>query len=586
MAKVEKANRSATGGRELKSAADRKRVAWWNEARFGMFIHWGIYTVPAGHWRGQEIEGIGEWIMHRARIPAREYEKLAPKFNPVRFDARAWVELAVTAGMKYLVITAKHHDGFALFNSPCSEYDIFDATPFGRDPMAELAAECKRTGIRLCFYYSQDQDWHHAHAFGNDWDYNSKQQHFSHYLEEKCKPQVRELLTQYGPIGLIWFDTPYSIGRSDSVSLRRLVRRLQPDCIVSGRVGHDVGDYGSLGDNQIPQGRLEGLWETPATMNDTWAFKTSDHNWKSVQTLLALLADLAGKGVNYLLNVGPTSTGVIPRPSIRRLRAIGAWMQVHGEAIYGSRASPFPYSFKWGAVTRKGNKLYLLFTSWQGGRFTLHGLRSRVRRVYVVSTQKRTLALNQSRIESLDHDILTLELPAKKPDVHVSVIALELDGQPTVDPAPLQQPDGTLKLLPSMAHLHLPHRGRHLSLSHSGVVQDWHSKSNWMSWKMKVLEAGSYRVRLVTGTLRYGQGHSRGHQVELTIGKFRLSRVLRADEKLQTPRAQYFPELASNLGTVEIETAGFVEVKLKVSRFNKRAKSGLALAYIEMTPKR
>ena len=584
MATAHKANRSATGGRRLKGSADRARVAWWNEARFGMFIHWGIYAVPAGRWKGREIDGIGEWIMHRARIPVGEYEKLAPRFNPVRFDAEAWVQLAVTAGMKYLVITAKHHDGFALFDSPCSEYDIVDATPFGRDPMTELAAACKKAGIRLCFYYSQDQDWHHPDGFGNDWDYDPRQQLFSRYLEEKCKPQVRELLTQYGPIGLIWFDTPYSIGRSDSLGLCQLVRSLQPECIVSGRVGHGVGDYGSLGDNQIPQGRLEGFWETPATMNDTWAFKTSDGHWKSVKTLLSLLAELAGKGVNYLLNVGPTASGLIPQPSIKRLQVIGAWMQIHGDAIYGTDASPFPYSFSWGAVTRKGNKLFLLFTTWKGGRFTLFGLRTEVRRAYLLSAQRAPLEFQQTREKQLGFEVLSIELPARRPNPHVSVVALELGAPPKVDPAPLQQPDGKVKLLPSMARLHLPRRGRRLALSHSGVVENWHNKANWVSWEMKVLRPGRYLLRLVTGTLRYTQGHSMGHRVELTVGRSRLVRLLRADEKLQTPRARYFPETASRLGTVRIDHPGTVEVKLKVLQFNKSARPGLALAYIEMVP--
>ena len=576
MAKAEKANRSATGGRRLKSAADRARV------RFGMFIHWGIYAVPAGRWKGREIDGIGEWIMHRARIPVSEYEKLAPRFNPVRFDAEAWVQLAVTAGMKYLVITAKHHDGFALFDSPCSEYDIINATPFGRDPMAELADACKKASIRLCFYYSQDQDWHHPDGFGNDWDFDAKEQRFSRYLEEKCKPQVRELLTQYGPIGLIWFDTPYSIGRTDSLGLRQLVRSLQPSCIVSGRVGHDVGDYGSLGDNQIPQGRLDGFWETPATMNDTWAFKTDDRNWKSAKTLLALLAELAGKGVNYLLNVGPTASGLIPQPSAKRLQAIGAWMRIYGEAIYGTDASPFPYSFSWGAVTRKGNKLFLLFTTWKGGRFTLFGLRTEVLRAYLLSQRSTSLAFAQTR--SKRQDVLSIELPTKKPNPYVSVIALELAGAPKVDPAPLQQPDGTVRLLPSMARLHLPRKGRRLALSHSGVVENWHNKANWMSWRMKVFKPGKYLVRLVTGTLRYTQGHSMGHRVELTIGGDRLIRVLRADEKLQMPTAQYYPEIASNLGKVHVDQTGTVEVKLKVLQFNKTAKPGCALAYIDIVP--
>ena len=317
-------------------------------------------------------------------------------------------------------------------------------------------------------------------------------------------------------------------------------------------------------------------------MNDTWAFKTDDRNWKSAKTLLALLAELAGKGVNYLLNVGPTASGLIPQPSAKRLQAIGAWMRIYGEAIYGTDASPFPYSFSWGAVTRKGNKLFLLFTTWKGGRFTLFGLRTEVLRAYLLSQRSTSLAFAQTR--SKRQDVLSIELPTKKPNPYVSVIALELAGAPKVDPAPLQQPDGTVRLLPSMARLHLPRKGRRLALSHSGVVENWHNKANWMSWRMKVFKPGKYLVRLVTGTLRYTQGHSMGHRVELTIGGDRLIRVLRADEKLQMPTAQYYPEIASNLGKVHVDQTGTVEVKLKVLQFNKTAKPGCALAYIDIVP--
>jgi len=320
-------------------------LKWWREARFGMFIHWGLYAIPAGVWKGKDVAGIGEWIMRRAEIPVTEYEQLTEKFNPVQFNAKTWVGIAKKAGMKYIVITAKHHDGFALYDSPCSEYDIVDATPYRKDPMAALARECRKAGIKLCFYYSQWQDWHEPNGANNDWDFDESAKDYAKYIRGKVRPQVTELLTQYGPIGLIWFDTPGQITRGQSLSLKRLVHTLQPKALVSGRVGNELGDYGSLGDNQIPGGRVTGDWETPATMNDTWGFKTKDHNWKSVKTLLYLLVDLASKGVNYLLNVGPTKEGIIPKSSVDRLTAIGTWMKVNSEAIYGTGANPYPCEF-------------------------------------------------------------------------------------------------------------------------------------------------------------------------------------------------------------------------------------------------
>jgi alpha-L-fucosidase len=262
------------------------RLDWWRAARFGMFIHWGLYAVPAGEWKGRPIPGIGEWIMYRARIPVAEYERLTEQFNPVRFDAAEWVSLARKAGQKYMIITSKHHDGFCMFKSDVTQYNIVDATPFGRDPMQELAAECQRQGLKFGFYYSQTQDWHHPDGDGNDWDYDESKKDFAGYIEGYVKPQVRELLTHYGPIAVIWFDTPKGITAAQSQSLLELVHEVQPACLVCGRLGNALGDYASAGDNKIPQQAVDADWETPATINDTWGFKADDHNWKSVPELI------------------------------------------------------------------------------------------------------------------------------------------------------------------------------------------------------------------------------------------------------------------------------------------------------------
>src|ERR1700733_852112 len=223
-------------------AAREHRLEWWRDARFGMFIHWGLYALPAGYWGGKPVPRIGEWIMNPAKIPVAQYEKLAAKFDPVRFDADQWVSVARNAGMKYIVITAKHHDGFAMFSSKVSKYNIVDATPFHRDPMKELAAACRRQGIRLCFYYSQTQDWHEPDGVGNTWDFpDESKKDFNRYFQAKVIPQVKELLTQYGPIGLIWFDTPRNMTKEQSKQLADLVHQLQPDCLVNGRVGNGMG---------------------------------------------------------------------------------------------------------------------------------------------------------------------------------------------------------------------------------------------------------------------------------------------------------------------------------------------------------
>ena len=314
----------------------------FDEKKFGMFIHWGLYAIPAGEWKGKYVRGIGEWIMFREKIPAAEYEKLASQFNPVKFSGDEWAQLAQDAGMKYLVITSKHHDGFAMFDSEASPYNIVDATPYAKDPMKELSAACARRDIGFGFYYSQDQDWHEAGGRGNNWDF-PEERDAQPYLENKVFPQVKEILSGYGDLALIWFDTPGLLSEAQVTELRDMVKSLQPMCLINSRIGHGKHDYVQTGDNAIPiqPYTKEGKWEVPATLNDTWGFKKNDENWKDPRDLIGKLADIVSKGGNYLLNVGPTAEGVIPQASQDILRAIGKWMEVNGESIYGTSPSPF-----------------------------------------------------------------------------------------------------------------------------------------------------------------------------------------------------------------------------------------------------
>ena len=340
--------------------ARQARLAWFKEAKYGLFIHWGLYAIPAGEWKGKPVPGLGEWIMNRARIPVADYEKLAKQWNPKSFNADRWVQMAQDAGMKYIVITSKHHDGFAMFDSKVSSWNVVAATPFKRDVLKELAAACQRHGMPLGFYYSQSQDWHEPGGAGNDWDFGpdigqdgKQRKDYDGYLRGKAEPQVRELLTRYGPVALIWFDTPRMMKPERAQRFADILRTLQPKTLIDGRLGAS-GDYVSTGDNVIPAGVQSEYWEVPATTNHTWGFRKDDQDWKSPGEITFKLVDIVSKGGNYLLNVGPTADGVIPQAAQDNLRTVGRWLKTNGEAVYG--AGPSPWGEEMGEPSAKGHK--------------------------------------------------------------------------------------------------------------------------------------------------------------------------------------------------------------------------------------
>ncbi|HET8546641.1 MAG TPA: alpha-L-fucosidase [Bryobacteraceae bacterium] len=411
------------------SAATANALRRFDDVKFGMFIHWGLYAIPAGEWKGRYVRGIGEWIMFREKIPVAEYEQLARQFNPVKFDADAWAQLAQDAGMRYMVITSKHHDGFAMFGSKASKYNIVDATPWGRDPMKPLSAACARRGIGFGFYYSQDQDWHEAGGRGNNWDFPEKRDS-QPYLTGKVIPQLKELLTGYGKLALIWFDTPGLLSEQQVTELRTLVKSAQPSCLINSRIGHNRHDYTQTGDNAIPIQvyTQDGKFEVPATLNDTWGYKKNDQNWKEPRDLIAKLADIVSKGGNYLLNVGPTAEGVIPPASQQILRTIGKWLRVNGESIYGTSPSPFFFpDITWRATVKPG-KLYIHILNWPGTKFRFEGLESRVRRAYFLA--------NKAAVPfTVAGKALEFRLPERPVDPFDTVIVVEFDGnEPRVAP--------------------------------------------------------------------------------------------------------------------------------------------------------
>ncbi len=320
---------------------------WFREAKFGMMIHWGLYSLLAGEHRGQRYDNndkivgewapVGEWVMSRYRIPIAEYEGLAKIFNPIYFDADEWVSMAKAAGMTYFVITSKHHDGFALFKSENDPYNIVDATPFKRDVIKELSEACRRHGLKFGLYYSQELDWHEAHGGGydwngkldykgcmwtNDWDFPGLKKDFSICFEKKIKPQVKEILTKYGDLALIWFDTPGVITPEQSRELYDMVKEYQPDCLINSRIGNGLGDYKSCADNEIPDDYKTELYESACTLNDTWGYMAFDNNWKSAKKIIETKNHLNERGINYLLNIGPDYLGRFPVPAMDILKEL------------------------------------------------------------------------------------------------------------------------------------------------------------------------------------------------------------------------------------------------------------------------
>ncbi len=446
---------AAVESNETKEQRDA-RMKWWREARFGMFIHWGIYSIPAGVYQGRNIGGLGEWIQNRAKIPSAEYRKYAEQFNPTKFSADEFVKIAKDAGMKYIVITSKHHDGFAMFKS-VDPFNIVDATPFKRDVIKELAEAARKQGIHFGVYYSQRQDWNHPGGDvqgGSRWDPNMDGS-YADYLQKVAIPQVKELMTNIKP-EILWWDTQGRTTFEEAKPLHDLLA-MCPGIIENNRLGG-----GFRGDTETPEGMIPATgypggrdWETCMTINGTWGYKSTDNNYKSDETLIRNLCDIASKGGNYLLNVGPTAEGLIPQPQIDRLLAMGKWLKINGEAIYGTGANPFPRTapaapaqeagaapargrggrgpaipWDWRATTRLNpdgsGKVYLHIFQWPAdGKFAVTSTyKAQLVKAYLLADPTKTVEGNVTTAG--DQTTFSFKLPTQAPDPIASVVCLEV----------------------------------------------------------------------------------------------------------------------------------------------------------------
>lgn len=507
-----------------KEAPPEDRIQWWKDAKFGMFIHWGPYSQLAGEWNGQQLKDgeIAEWIMKFLKIPVNEYRELAHGMNPTYFDAKSWVRLAKATGMKYIVITAKHHDGFAMYKSDVSSYNIVEWTPFKRDPLKELAQACAEEGIKFCVYYSHREDWDHPGGYGNSWSYDNDwgsnlydHEKFGKYLEEKAKPQLRELLTNYGPIGLVWFDrgmfTP-----EQGKEFVDLVHSLQPATLINGRVGNYeqefLGDYQDMNDNGMPPGGLEENWETPQTLNHTWGYSKFDTLWKSPETVIQRLVEIVSRGGNYLLNIGPKGNGEIPDATLKIFAKVGPWVERNSESIYGTTANPFG-ELPWGYCTVKGTKLYLFVRDWpKDNILNLPDMKNRITSASLLIDKSVKLTVVQNDNKT------SIKLPSNPPDNPISVLVLEIEGTPKVNPQMAMQDDSGKIVL---NYLTADTRGNAMTrFNRKGGfhISKWKGPEDVVEWMIKVDKPGKFQMFIDYAANKEWEGK----KYEITIGKSQI----------------------------------------------------------------
>jgi alpha-L-fucosidase len=480
---------------ETKAQRDH-RMKWWREARFGMFIHFGLYSEAAGEWNGKQIPGMGEWIIYDGRIPLADYMKLQERFNPTKFDAEKWARIAKNAGMKYVVLTAKHIDGFCTFGTKLSDFNVTQ-TPFKRDILKELSQAVRHEGLKMCTYYSVTDFAYPDYAPlgpGSTWSAFTpvyKNPDFKKYLTYMFG-QLRELLTNYGPIGVMWFDACYDQGPEDihGTEMVKMMRSIQPNLIINNRFGLPL-DFDTP-EQTIPATGIPGRdWETCMTINDTWGFKKSDTNWKSTETLLRNVIDIVSKGGNYLLNVGPTGEGEFPEAIVTRLEEIGRWMKVNGDAIHGTTASPFR-ELRWGRCTQKPGKLFLHVFDWPTGELVVPGLLNPVKRAYLLSDRKKT----PLKVIRQGEDI-AVSLPAQAPDKIASVVVLELKGKVEIAPYSISQdPSGSV----TMTALDALVQGSTAKYDpqHDDIGY-WTDANDRVSWDFTIARPGTFDLEIVYG---------------------------------------------------------------------------------------
>lgn len=488
------------------------RVSWWNDARYGMFIHWGVYAQLAGEWKGIRIDGPGEWIMYNAKIPVNEYHEVAKQFNPVEFDAYEWVKIAKDAGMKYIVITAKHCDGFAMYDSDVSDYNIVDYSQFSRDPILELRKACDEQGLKLGFYYSHNWDWHEQNALGldNTWDFPDRENKKPEiYYKEKSIPQIKELVEKYAP-EIMWFDVPTDIDKETSFEILKLIREIKPECIINDRISHEhqerqlvMGDFYTP--EQYVPANLDMDFETCMTLNDTWGYKFYDHNWKNPKTVIENLVKNASMGGNYLLNVGPDEKGKIPANSAMILKTAGKWLAENGESIYGSSASPLNHVFYDNAVcTAKPGKLFIHLFQWpEKDELLLGEINAEIKKIYLLQDENlKPFSFQQNENNDVLIKLTPKDIESQALNSTVNTLVIEYSGELNPQNLPvIVDPFNTASFKPKTAEINgnAAYAFNNRWDGNRGYeMKEWNSGGS-LQWNFRTIRDGIYEVELVYG---------------------------------------------------------------------------------------
>jgi len=519
-----------------------QRIQWWKNARFGMFIHWGIYSLPGGEWHGHKVGGYAEHLMRKEKISRAAYLEVAHQFDPIRFNADEWVRAAKYAGMNYLIITSKHHDGFAMYNSDVSDFNIMKQTAWKHDPMMDLAAACRKYGVRFGFYYSHAFDWEHPEAPGNDWEYNNPggdknlfggaTWYDAHpellpraidYVNRKAIPQIQELIRKYHP-DILWFDTPGKLPLSENIRILKAIRETDPNVVVNGRLARDghinFGDYKNTADRPAEFFPVEGDWEAIPTTNESYGYSKYDSSHKPVRFFIQLLAKAASRGGNLLLNIGPMGNGAFDPRDSSILHGIGDWISSNQSSIYRTTASGLPLQ-SWGVMTARNKTLYLHVFDWPSdGRLYLGGLRSAVAAAYLLKDASR----KPLRVVRTDDKTIYIRVPDKAPDTSNTVIVLQLREPVRVDTVRYIAPNASAtRLLAYDASLQGGGFGFGDGKTDRYYVDGWKSDRQRISWTFRTSGPATFKL-----IFKYLAGEGGGGAYQWQIDNYRQEDMVNA----------------------------------------------------------